>query len=113
MTEPADRPPCSARLRRSCARPPSALLGRKAPVGCTPLSLPQDGSRSRRRRRDPSAESEGGPTAATRESVGLSRGVLRDLQEAFNDARRTLPLRFFVVELLAPGARQCVDPHAT
>ena len=36
-----------------------------------------------------------------------------DLQEPFNDARRTLPLRFFLVELLAPGAGQGVDPHAT
>src|SRR5262245_19387071 len=113
MTGPGDRPPWSVVRRRSCARPPDARLRGRTPVACTRQSLLQGDSRSRYRCRDPSLDDEQGPRAATGRSARVSRGVLRDLQETLDDACRTLPLRFFVVELLAPGACQRVDPHAT
>src|SRR4029453_6245534 len=100
MTGPADGSPWFALRRRSYAGPPSARLRGTVPVGCTPLPLPQDGWRFRRRGRDPSAETEEGPADGSGRPRGGSGEALRDLQETFDNVRRPQPLRFFLVELL-------------
>src|SRR5205085_6825067 len=112
MTAPADRPPWSAIRHRNDAGRPSAPPPGRGPARRTPQSLRQDGWRSPHRSRDPSAENERGPTGDTRRSAVVSSGIVRDFQKPFDDARRTLPLRFFLLELLAPGACQCVELHA-
>src|SRR5215217_2698435 len=113
MTGPPDTLLWSGLRRRNYAGRRGAPRRATSLAARTPLSLRPGDWRSRPRSRDRPDGHERGPSGETERSAAGSRRLLRDVQEAFDDAGGALPLRFFLVELLAPGGRQRVDLHAT